>query len=47
MRYPAAMLASDPLPGLLAAEPLIRLGVFAGVLALLVAWEALAPRRAR
>lgn len=46
MRYPAAMLASDPLPGLLAAEPVIRLGVFAGVLMLLAGWEAVAPRRA-
>ena len=46
MRYPAAMLASDPLPGLLAAEPLIRLGVFVGVLSALVAWEVMAPRRA-
>ena len=31
--------------GFLAAEPLIRLGGFAGVLALMVLWELLAPRR--
>jgi len=31
--------------GLLAAEPLLRLAAFAGVLTLLVAWELLAPRR--
>jgi sterol desaturase/sphingolipid hydroxylase (fatty acid hydroxylase superfamily) len=33
------------LQGLLAAEPLIRLGAFAGVLALMALWELLAPRR--
>ncbi len=33
--------------GVLAAEPLIRLGAFAGLLVLLVAWELLAPRRRR
>src|SRR3954453_13762463 len=32
---------------ILNAEPLIRLSVFAGVFALLAAWEALAPRRAQ
>lgn len=31
----------------LAAEPLIRLGFFAGVLAAMALWEALAPRRAQ
>jgi sterol desaturase/sphingolipid hydroxylase (fatty acid hydroxylase superfamily) len=31
--------------GLLAAEPLIRLGTFAGVFALMALWETLAPRR--
>ena len=45
MRYPANMTGLNPSTGVLAAEPLIRLGVFAGVLALLVAWEHLAPRR--
>jgi hypothetical protein len=30
---------------ILAAEPLIRLGFFAGVLAAMAMWEALAPRR--
>jgi len=35
----------DPANDVLAAEPLIRLGVFAAVLALLLAWEFLAPRR--
>jgi sterol desaturase/sphingolipid hydroxylase (fatty acid hydroxylase superfamily) len=45
MRYPAAMTGPDPTHGVLAAEPLIRLGVFAAVLALLITWELLAPRR--
>ncbi len=45
MRYPAVMAGLHPANGVLAAEPLIRLGVFAAVLALLVAWELLAPRR--
>ena len=31
--------------GLLAHEPLIRLGAFLGVFALMALWEALAPRR--
>jgi hypothetical protein len=31
--------------GLLAHEPLIRLGTFLGVFALMALWEALAPRR--
>lgn len=31
----------------LAGEPLLRLGSFAGVLALVAAWEAIAPRRGR
>ncbi len=39
------MTGLDPTNGVLAAEPLIRLGVFAAVLALLMAWELLAPRR--
>ncbi|HEX6014413.1 MAG TPA: hypothetical protein VFY87_21975 [Geminicoccaceae bacterium] len=30
---------------LLAAEPLIRLGAFAGIFALMALWETLAPRR--
>ena len=30
---------------ILAAEPLIRLGIFAGVLAVLGLWETFAPRR--
>lgn len=32
---------------LLASEPLLRLGSFAGVLVLMAAWEAIAPRRER
>src|SRR3982750_1750710 len=32
---------------ILKAEPLIRLSVFAGVFALLAAWEVLAPRRSQ
>ena len=39
------MTGLDPTNGVLATEPLIRLGVFAAVLALLMAWELLAPRR--
>lgn len=39
------MTGLDSTNGVLAAEPLIRLGVFAAVLVLLVAWEFLAPRR--
>ncbi len=45
MRYSAAMTGLDPTDGVLAAEPLIRLGVFAAVLSLLMAGELLAPRR--
>ena len=45
MRYSAVMIDLDPTNGTLAAEPLIRLGVFAAVLALLMAWELLTPRR--
>ena len=40
------MTGFDPANDVLAAETLIRLGVFVGVLALLVAGELLAPRRA-
>ncbi|MDP3674992.1 MAG: sterol desaturase family protein [Novosphingobium sp.] len=39
------MSGSDPISGVLAAEQVIRLGVFATVLALLIAGELLAPRR--
>lgn len=39
------MLGSDTANGIMAAEPMIRLGAFVGVLALLAAWELLAPRR--
>ena len=35
----------DPTNGLLGAEPLIRLGAFALILALLITWERRAPRR--
>ncbi len=45
MRYSVGMTGLHPPNGLLAAEPLIRLGVFAAVLALLMAWELAAPRR--
>lgn len=45
MGYSAFMTGIDTTNGGLAAEPLIRLGVFAAVLALLMAWELLAPRR--
>ncbi len=45
MRYPDGMTGRDPTTLILAAEPLIRLGAFTGLLALLVAWEFLAPRR--
>jgi len=45
MGYSAFMTGIDTTNGGLAAEPLIRLGVFASVLALLMAWELLAPRR--
>jgi len=41
----SGMLGPDTVNGIMAAEPTIRLGAFAGVLALLVGWEALAPRR--
>ena len=44
MRYPAAMTGPDP-TNVLAAEPLIRIGAFAAVLALLMAWELFTPRR--
>lgn len=39
------MTGPDSLTGVLAAEPLVRLGMFAGVLTMLVTWELLAPRR--
>ena len=45
MRYSAVMTGLDPTTGVLAAEPLIRLGVFAAVLASLMVGEFLAPRR--
>ena len=45
MRYWALMTGLDPTNGVLAAEPLIRLGVFATVLTVLIAGELLAPRR--
>ena len=45
MRYSVVMSGLDPTNGVLAAEPLIRLGAFTAVLALLIAWERLAPRR--
>ena len=45
MGYSAFMTGIDTTNGGLAAEPLIRLGVFAAVLTLLMAWELLAPRR--
>ncbi len=45
MRYSAVMTGHDPTDGVLAAESLIRLGVFVAVLALLMAGELLAPRR--
>ena len=45
MRYWAFMTGLDPANGVLAAEPLIRLGVFAAVLTLLIAGELVAPRR--
>ena len=45
MRYPDVMTGLDPTNGVLAIEPLIRLGVFATVLALLMALELKAPRR--
>lgn len=45
MRYSAFMTGLDPTNGALAAEPMIRLGAFAAVLAVLMAWELLAPRR--
>ncbi len=47
LRYAAAMIGFATPNGVLSAEPLIRLGAFAGLLALLVAWELLAPRRRR
>lgn len=45
MRYRPTMTGLHSMNSILDAEPLIRLGVFAGVLALLMAWEVLAPRR--
>ena len=39
------MLGPDTVDGIMAAEPMIRLGAFTGALALLAAWELLAPRR--
>ncbi len=45
MRYWAGMPDLDSPNDILAAEPLIRLVVFAAALALLMAWELLAPRR--
>ena len=45
MRYGTVMTGLGPTNGVLAAEPLIRLGVFAAVLMLLVIGEILAPRR--
>lgn len=45
MRYCTVMTGLDPTNGFLAAEPLIRLGVFTAVLTLLIAGELLAPRR--
>ncbi len=47
LRYAAVMTGLATPSGVLAAEPLIRLGAFAGLLALLVAWESWAPRRRR
>jgi sterol desaturase/sphingolipid hydroxylase (fatty acid hydroxylase superfamily) len=41
------MPASTDGNGLLKAEPLLRLGVFLGVFALMTVWEAIGPRRAR
>ena len=46
LRYAVFMPGFDPANEVLAAETLIRLGVFVGVLLLLVAGELLAPRRA-
>ena len=46
LRYAVIMPGFDPANEVLAAETLIRLGVFVGVLVLLVAGELLAPRRA-
>ena len=45
MRYLFVMTGPDLTSAVLAAEPLIRLGVFVAVLAMLVAGELLAPRR--
>ena len=45
MRYLSVMTGPDLTSAVLAAEPLIRLGVFVAVLAMLVAGELLAPRR--
>ncbi|MEP7350934.1 MAG: sterol desaturase family protein [Sphingorhabdus sp.] len=45
MRYSVVMTGPDPTINDFAAEPLIRFGVFAAVLALLLVWEFLAPRR--
>lgn len=39
------MSGADPMPAWLAAEPLVRLGVFVAVLAAMVLWELAAPRR--
>lgn len=46
LRYAVFMPGFDPAHEVLAAETLIRLGVFVGVLVVLVAGELLAPRRA-
>ena len=45
MRYSVVMTGPDPTIDDFTAEPLIRFGVFAAVLALLLMWEFLAPRR--
>ncbi len=45
MVYPRVMIGTDQTNAVLNAEPLIRLAVFAAVLALLVALELVAPRR--
>jgi sterol desaturase/sphingolipid hydroxylase (fatty acid hydroxylase superfamily) len=45
MRYSAVMTGLDTTNSILDAEPLIRVSVFAAVLAGLMAWEHLAPRR--
>ena len=45
MRYSVVMTGPDPMIDDFTTEPLIRFGVFAAVLALLLMWEFLAPRR--